>query len=463
MKYLVLNDDWVIRGTKEIPRLFNWKTGKVIKLNNKVLKYILKCTGESSLEEIASEFGESLEAANQFFGQFIEIQVINEVDSACCKKIDMGLGLKEPWLKEVHLDVTNNCNLRCQHCFWGENISYDSNISSQKWTDLLFQLKGMGVGKIVISGGEAFTRKDLIHIVKSCFECKLYLGAIFTNGTINTVETKKIIDFIIENKLKTSFYISLDGYKKEQHDFIRGEGKFKQTLEFINELVQRKKQENAVYRIMVNSLIHKKNYKELIEWYDFLEEIGVDSWRFTTGRISGSLLKNKANIVVEREDYFPKYAELTRYVIQKYKKGNCLSVNIENYFNTKYFDRGRIELFDEEYSICDYKANACSIDPKGNVQFCTGWQNKKYGNVFEKSPEEIWYSDELQSIKSFKIKDIIGCKECSYLKYCGGGCRLECSSLTEKDDSVCENFRFFDELIVPIISQENIKFVGIQG
>lgn len=50
MKVLRINDEWVIRGTREIPRLYNWHNNKTIKLNNDILNYILDCDGSMTFE-----------------------------------------------------------------------------------------------------------------------------------------------------------------------------------------------------------------------------------------------------------------------------------------------------------------------------------------------------------------------------------------------------------------------------
>lgn len=459
MKVLRINDEWVIRGTQEIPRLYNWYNNKTIKLNNDILSYILDCDGSMTFEQICEKNGVGQDTANKFYKQFISAGAIDVIDFYEKKEIDVSLGAKEPWLKEVHLDVTDHCNLRCKHCFWGDNITCKENLPIGKWKDLILDLKKTGVGKVVISGGEAFTRNDLLDIIRECYINKIFVGAIFTNGTIKNVNVCNVINYLIENKLETSFYVSMDGYTEEQHDFIRGTGNFKNTLEFVKMLVQTRREKEGKYKILINSIIHKKNYTNLIEWYDYLEKLGVDSWRFTTGRIAGSLQKNVDDIKISSVECFPQYIELTQYAIEKYKKNEGINLNVENFFNTRYLDRGKVYLFDKCYSICDYKSNACSIDPYGNVQFCTGWQNKKYGNVFDESISDIWYSDELQKVKNFKIEYITECKDCKYLKYCGGGCRLEAQTMYSKDEFVCETFRMFDECMMPILREQKLEFV----
>jgi MoaA/NifB/PqqE/SkfB family radical SAM enzyme len=130
----------------------------------------------------------------------------------------------------------------------------------------------------------------------------------------------KIIDFLCKEKLTTVFYISLDGYSAEQHDFIRGDGKFERTISFIKKLVEYKKVNEAHYKIMINSLLHKKNYTDLIKWYEFLESLGVYGWRFTTGRVTGFFKDNESEIKILSKDCFPYYIELVNYMIQKHKK-----------------------------------------------------------------------------------------------------------------------------------------------
>ena len=154
------------------------------------------------------------------------------------------------------------------------------------------------------------------------------------------------------------------------------------------------------------------------------------------------------------------YLKLIKYILDKYNNNeDLLYVNIENFFNGRMLETKKAYIFDENLCICDYKSQACSIDPHGNVQFCTGWQNMKYGNLFEKSISDVWYSPEMRKMKEFKIKEVKECQGCKYLKFCGGGCRLECEDIYAKDTEICESFKLFEEQIVPILKANGIEFV----
>lgn len=455
----VLAENWVIRGTREIPRLFNKITNKIIKLNTDVVNYILAADGTNSYKDIRDKFNLDYEEMEDFYSQFINEGIIEEIKEPKKKRISVNLGKKEPWLKEVHIDITNNCNLRCKHCFWGYNLKMDENTPKEKWFDLIHQLKKLGVAKVVISGGEAFTNNELLDVIKCCYRNEIMIASIFTNGTVQTDNTKKVIEYLTKKQLATVFYISLDGCNSEQHDFIRGKGNFDKTISFIKWLLDYKEKHDSKYNIMINSLLHKKNYKTLVEWYDYLEELGVYGWRFTTGRVTGFFKINADEIKVTSRECFDGYKKLVNHVIDKYnKKEPILYLNIENFFTTRALVSKKMYIFDGNLSICDYKEHACSVDPKGNVQFCTGWQNIKYGNVFEEGLEKIWYGEKLQSLKQMKIKDITDCQDCKYLKFCGGGCRLECKNIFAKDEDICENFELFESEMLPILESLGITF-----
>ena len=81
MEILKLDNEWVIRGTKEIPRLYNWYNNKTIKLNNEILNYICECDGTNTIEDICNKYHIEKQIADKFYKQFIDagaIRIISE-------------------------------------------------------------------------------------------------------------------------------------------------------------------------------------------------------------------------------------------------------------------------------------------------------------------------------------------------------------------------------------------------
>ena len=452
-----VSSEWSIRGTVEKPRLFNRVTMDTIILGNmEIVGYIKLCNGLRTLSDISSITGESINIVYEFYKKFVDERVILYDGEE--REIDIHLGEKEPWLKEVHIDITSACNLRCRHCFWGEKIGNCVTVPFEKWRKLIHDISEAGVGKVILSGGEFFTSIDASEFVYEIVRNKLALAAIFTNGTIWDSNVERILDFIVANNLTTTFYVSLDGRNDEEHGFIRGKGNYDKTMLFVRKLIEYRTYKKAKYSVVINSLIHKRNCDDLIGWYNQLEEIGVDRWRFTTGRIAGGLKENQLEIQVRMNDIYEEYIKLIKYVSNLYEMNKLhMDINIESFFSSYMLKEKQMFIFSEDLTICDYKRNGCSIDPLGNMQICTSWQRDKFGNVFENNIEQLWSSSDMQKIKGMKISEIEECRDCEYLKYCGGGCRVEAPSLFQKDEYICDNYKFFSLKIIPLLRKMGLR------
>ncbi len=109
------------------------------------------------------------------------------------------------------IDVTNRCNLRCQHCyFYAYEQEQKKELTNEQW---LAKLQKMQKGKkpffsCTWVGGEPLLRKDLIAQAKHLFKS----NRVVTNGTIP-----------LPNWPDVDFHISVDG-TKDLHDQVRGAG-----------------------------------------------------------------------------------------------------------------------------------------------------------------------------------------------------------------------------------------------
>lgn len=155
-------EEWAVKGTEEKPRLVNWKSGKIVSLqNHKVLSCLLAIDGTKSINDIIGSCNIPLQTESElkkFYDKFAEIGAIIYSPTPCKHPLDVALSSKEPWLREVHMDITSNCNLRCIHCFWGNNLSQFANSDLSNWKKLIFDMKKSGVARTVVSGGRSFNK-----------------------------------------------------------------------------------------------------------------------------------------------------------------------------------------------------------------------------------------------------------------------------------------------------------------
>jgi len=152
------------------------------------------------------------------------------------------LELKRVFFKKkfiAEIDVTDNCNLRCKHCyhFNGKKEFIKNEISSKEWGKRFTELYNNGVRVVLLVGGEPALRNDVLMMAQSIFP---YV-AIITNGTIKVPE-----------KFQSRLFISIDGNEKT-NDAIRGKGVFSKIIENYS----------GDNRVIINMTIMKSNYKEL--------------------------------------------------------------------------------------------------------------------------------------------------------------------------------------------------------
>lgn len=136
--------------------------------------------------------------------------------------IQIKFFLKQMAKRHLYLqwDSTNDCNLRCLHCYHPIHIQNENLMDLEEVKTMLNDLSYTAerwdmVPRISISGGEPLMRKDLLDILKYANEKKI-LTAILTNGTLLT--QKKANEFFEAGVRRLQ--VSLDG-RKNIHNKIR--------------------------------------------------------------------------------------------------------------------------------------------------------------------------------------------------------------------------------------------------
>lgn len=458
----VVQKDFVVRGVLDLPYLVNRRKKIIIPLEHQELvNLLMSFNGTLTIEEIANRFKIEKDELLSFIHKFEEVGAIDLNDHANEHSCFVALGPKQPWLREVHLDITNKCNLYkyCPHCFRGEKLNTYDDIEAGSWLSVFDDLSRIGAYQLTISGGEPFLRSDLPELVDYAFNKGMLVNAIFTNGTQSKSDTfDEVLKVIINNNIETTFYLSLDGFNEKSHDNLRGSGCFQKVIYCINKLVRLRQSTGVKFKVVVNSQINCYNQNNLEAGYKLISDLGVDRWRFTSGRLAGRLIENQ-HLLPELYNLFKSYLELIRFYSSEYEKNpDTMDINIESFFTSAIFKKKKALIFDQDIAICDYKQNACSIEPNGDVQFCTSWGGQNFGNVFKDSIESIWYGQKMQKIKQMKIAEISECQGCDFLKFCGGGCRIVAENLQAKDATACLKYQLFADQILPEMEKYGIEF-----
>ena len=139
----------------------------------------------------------------------------------------------------AEVDVTDNCNLRCKHCyhFHGKDVFEKMEIPINVWDQRFRKLYSSGIRFLLLVGGEPAIRNDVLMLADSLFP----VVNVITNGTIK-----------IPKEFNNRLFVSIDGSRKT-NDSIRGEGVFSKIM----------RNYSGDNRVIINMTLMKDNYKEL--------------------------------------------------------------------------------------------------------------------------------------------------------------------------------------------------------
>jgi len=289
-------------------------------------------------------------------------------------------------ISKIMFAVTYNCNSRCNMCnIWKRKSK--NELSTKEIKNFFLKNKKLlkDLKVISLTGGEPFLRKDLVEIVRiiANFKKEIHIH-ISTNGLL----TERIIKYVKEIKKITNHFdisVSIDG-TKEMHEKIRGIlGCFDKSMNTL------KKLKNLGIGVSLGLTASPMNYKEITKVRSIAREEDVP-FTFQIVNITKDYFSN-----LDRNIDFAKLdiKELQRMIMNK---NLSLSERFINYGCIEYAKNKGKMLFS-----CFAGFNSFFLDPYGNAYVCAP-DKILFGNIREKSLEEIWFSKEAK-IGRKKVRD----------------------------------------------------------
>jgi MoaA/NifB/PqqE/SkfB family radical SAM enzyme len=174
-----------------------------------------------------------------------------------------------PGLQAIYYYITFACNLRCLHCYVGENLSPPSHANIDTVARVLRECYANGARKVIFLGGEPTLHPDYAAILTAAAETAYRRIIVDTNGAARD-PIPQDADYLDRLTIRLSF----EGATPQTHDTIRGQGAFLRSLESLRRLL------SARVRIEVTLTVNAINFSELQRMIDrFLDE-GVREFNF---------------------------------------------------------------------------------------------------------------------------------------------------------------------------------------
>lgn len=204
-------------------------------------------------------------------------------------------------LRELWLQLNNNCNLSCGHCLVGSGPGKEPGLPLERLLVIVNRAAELGAARLYITGGEPFVRRDIHTLLKHASEARGLDVIVLTNGTVFVGPVRRALDDL--DRTKVRFQISIDGATAMTNDPVRGAGTFERALEGARLLT------DLGFEVSLTTVTTKENLAELPAIPAIVRSVGATSqhlmWTHRRGRAAASL-----------NGYFPDPIDLVEAVLR---------------------------------------------------------------------------------------------------------------------------------------------------
>jgi len=375
------------------------KNAAIYDLANKKV-YALNATGKAIVEDFVVDPSKLNQQGVEYINRLSELDLIEDNDSVYHEECEQHIR-PDCRLHYVWLELTNQCNLRCAHCYgqFGSQAAKSENtatMTTEDWKLIIREIKNAGCTEIQLIGGEPLCFSGVKEVLTYAHGIGMKRIDVFTNATLldeNFIRLAK--------ETRANLKVSLYGHDEQTHDLFTGvKGSFKKTENALKLM----REHEIPTRIAITITKANESYIDNIKGY--IESIGhkysgYDTIRQVTGNVNGD------NCVTDVEILKKRY----RAVADFYTSEERFAYNM--YWNSCW--SGKLAITDS-----------------GDVLPCTFARDTVIGNILNESLNNVL--DKTQLYWSMTLDQVDVCKDCEY-RYACHNCRPLAMSIGENINS----------------------------
>ncbi len=342
----------------------------------------------------------------------------------------------------ISWNLTNRCNLKCEHCYLDaggkdvrrlstDGFSDRSELNTAQCKTIIDQIADFAPEALtILTGGEPLLRRDILEIIKYGSEKELWVVC----GTNGVLITENLAGILKESGLR-GLSLSLDALDPELHDRFRGvKGAWENTVNGAKVL------HKTGLSFIVQTTVGKHNLGKIEVIADFAyEEMGAKVFNLyflvPTGR--GQFVSD-----ISPDQYNAVLTTLS--LVQKKYEGKMIT-------NAKCAPHYAKHLYEEDPDSrflksftggaggCPAGTQYMGIRPNGDMTPCP-YLPDFGGNLEDQTMEEIWNQSDL--FLKIRQRNNLGdrCGTCEFNGVCGG-CRARAYGVTGDymaEDPLCD-------------------------
>lgn len=303
------------------------------------------------------------------------------------------------------INITNRCNLNCNHCSKKESFDgQDINLSDYFF--ILEKITTAGVHNVSLTGGEPLLHPQILKILEKTKKANCQIDIL-----TNLISDQQMVEDVAErlDPLSDTFQVSIDDIGNDYETIRRGANFY--VLDNNLDILVR----NG-FCIKANMVITKKNVANMSKVFTYCHDKGIGRIRFTP-----YFGKDNLKIIPDDEILF----EMFNKVLEIWNEKNSdISIDADP-IPLLYPHFSKYEKLSKmtDYFSCPACVTSMEADIHGNVYPCSYLNKSDFygGNLLDDSVEKIWNSEVFNAFRNYIAKD--KCTNCSQQKYCRGGCK----------------------------------------
>ena len=385
MIYKINNKVLFVQGAKN-GAIYDFNTKKVYSVNNFgcdiIKKYI---SGKVDIGE--DDYLKMLDKNQLISCSFKPCEYLTS------KKFDIKLEMA--WI-----EITQKCNLRCLHCYEGnEHLGFEDVLSLDEWKDIIDQLAAEKINRLIVIGGEPCCNRNVNEILSYAAQYPIDI-TIFTNGTLID---DRLFQTIVDNNIRVK--ISVYGPNAEIHDKVTTiKGSFDKLVKNVKKL----KEKNV--DVTSSIVVMKENEEYIDQTVEFVKSIGMNFKKYDVIRNVYGGTQSKHTPISQKALDFAYFKKPNFWTSEEQFEKNM-------FLNTCWY--GKIAIMEN-----------------GDVIPCEFERNYKYGNIKNNTIREILEKEETINKWWLNFDKIDVCKDCEF-RYACRDCRAlgisVCGSMTSKN------------------------------
>lgn len=284
-------------------------------------------------------------------------------------------------ISTVQIELTNNCNYTCSHCYLGEDLDKNTYLGFDQFERIIESFEKLGLSHVDLTGGEPLLYGGLPDILRYLYSKGLII-TLKSNGSLMNTEILSLL-----KKYDVDLQVSIYRLDAKSHSG--------NILDRVIHLCRSVNYGNVRYVYVVN----KTNLPNL---GNFISTCFRRKVMCSIGEIYplGNAFCNWQ---------FIKLTEKGKTYVLEQKRRISQEYDVENEF---------------KFSISPCNSNSLVVLSSGDVLPCPFARQKcfSFGNMKEESIDDILSSANCLSWRSATVDEINICSECEYRYYCMGRC-----------------------------------------